>query len=389
MALPPFPLAALIQAAHYSEMIIPRSFLFVLLIACVITLPAPATAEHNPAAIDLPDGFSIETFVEVPGARSISVAREIGAVFVGTRDDTVYGFHVNGGVPGLVRPVLTNLKVPNGVLWHDGWLYVAEQHRIVRYTAFNLEVVETATPEILFDDLPDDRWHGWRYMTLGPDGMLYVSVGAPCNVCETGGLEGTIIRINPEGGEPEIFATGVRNSVGLDFHPHSGELHFTDNGADRMGDDSPPDELNHAPVPGLDFGFPVYGGGADRTPQFDDQPIPKDAVFPEIRFGAHVAALGIHFYRGDMFPEQYRSAAFVAQHGSWNRSVPDGYRIVRVDFDAKGKATSYKTFADGWLMSHGQVWGRPVDIKELPDGSLLVSDDNADVIYRITFDKDW
>jgi len=369
-----------------------RHFLPAMLLACALFLThasaSPAAADAM-GEINLPEGFSINTFAAVPGARSIAVVPEIGAVFVGTRGDKVYGFHVNGDRPGRVREVLKGLNVPNGVAWRDGWLYVAEQHRVVRYAAFNLEVVETATPEILFDGLPDDSWHGWRYIAFGPDGMLYVSVGAPCNVCEVGGLEGTIIRINPEGGEPEIFATGVRNSVGLDFHPGTGELHFTDNGADRMGDDSPPDELNHAPVKGLHFGFPYYGGGSDRTPQFRNDPAPKDAVLPELHFGAHVAALGIHFYGGGMFPEKYRSTAFVAQHGSWNRSVPDGYRLVRVDFDPQGRATSYATFAEGWLMPYGQFWGRPVDVKELPDGSLLVSDDSAGAIYRITFDKDW
>lgn len=372
-----------------SHLTTPKNRLPALLLAWVLALALPTPVGAAMGDINLPDGFSIDTYAEVPGARSIAVAPEIGAVFVGTRGDKVYGFHFNNTRRGKVRQILSGLNVPNGVAWRDGWLYVAEQHRIVRYAAFNLEIVETAEAEVLFDDLPDDSWHGWRYIAFAPDGMLYVSVGAPCNVCETGGLEGTIIRINPNGGEAEIFATGVRNSVGLDFHPTTGELHFTDNGADRMGDDSPPDELNHAPVKGLNFGFPFYGGGSDRTPQFLDDHAPGDAAFPELLFGAHVAALGIHFYRGDMFPDIYRSAAFVAQHGSWNRSEPDGYRVVRVDFDNTGKATSYATFADGWLLYDGQVLGRPVDIKEMPDGSLLVSDDRAGTIYRIDFDKDW
>jgi len=198
------------------------------------------------------------------------------------------------------------------------------------------------------------------------------------------GFEGTIIRLRPEpGAEPEVYARGVRNSVGFDFHPETGELYFTDNGADWMGDDNPPDELNHAPHPGLHFGYPWYGGGTDRTRQFRSRPMLRKATPPIVAFNAHVAALGIHFYRGTMFPAEMRGDAFVAQHGSWNRSIPDGYRVMRVRFDGT-RALSHEVFADGFL-SGRRAWGRPVDVTELPDGSLLVSDDRADALYRITY----
>lgn len=349
-------------------------------------LPAcAADAESVLETIALPDGFAIEIYARVPGARSMAVASDLDAVFVGTRGDSVYAIvDENGdGSPDRVVKVVDGLKVANGIAWRDKYLYVAEQHRIVRFHGPDIEGLRRARPEVLFDGLPDDSWHGWRYAAFGADGMLYVSVGSPCNVCAVTGLEGTIIRLQPHGGAPEIFARGVRNSVGLDFHPRTGELFFTDNGADNMGDDVPPDELNHAPRKGLHFGFPYYGGGDALTHYIGPAP-PRPVTMPVVRFGAHVAALGVHFYRGSLFPPAYRNDAFVAQHGSWNRTVPDGYRVARVRFDAAGRAVSWEPFAEGWLR-RGGAWGRPVDVKELADGSLLVSDDRQGVVYRITY----
>ncbi len=335
--------------------------------------------------IELPPGFAVEVYASVPGARSLSVAEELGVVFVGTRKDAVYAVIDADGDrrADRVLKVLDGLKVANGVAWSDGYLYVAEQHRVVRYPASRLDELMDARPEVLFDGLPDRRHHGWRYAAMGPDGLLYVAIGSPCNVCQVRGLEGTIARLDPEGGEPEIFARGVRNSVGMDFQPSTGQLFFTDNGADWMGNDLPPDELNHAPEAGLHFGFPFYGGGDARTGDFANREPPPVAM-PAIRFAAHVAALGVHFYRGAMLPPDFRGDALVAQHGSWNRAIPDGYRIVRVRFDDAGRAISKEPFAVGWLRA-GKAWGRPVDVEELADGSLLVSDDRAGVVYRITY----
>lgn len=346
---------------------------------------APAWAEPPIELIRVPPGFKAELYAEVPGARSMAVVDALGVVFVGTRGNAVYAVHTQGPAPRRVEKVLAGLKVPNGLDWRDGYLYIAEQHRLVRYRANDLSALKAAKPEVLFDRLPDHSHHGWRYVRFGPDGYLYVAIGAACNICTLEGLQGTIVRFRVAGGAPEVYATGIRNSVGFDFQPTTGELYFTDNGADFMGDDSPPDELNHAPKPGLDFGFPYFGGGEDRTPDYKDAPRPVGLVPPVVKFGAHVAALGISFYRGAMFPPEYRGDAFVAQRGSWNRSVPDGYRVARVRFDAQGRARSWETFADGWLGKDGRYWGRVVDVKELQNGSLLVSDNHQGAIYRIFY----
>jgi len=239
--------------------------------------------------------------------------------------------------------------------------------------------------ETIFQGLPNFSHHGWRYARVGPDARLYVSVGAPCNICNVGGLQGTIIRMELDGSRPEIYARGVRNWVGFDFQPKTGDLYFTDNGGDGLGDDIPADELNHAPGPGHHFGYPHYAGGHTVPPAYQDRPPPDNASFPVIEFNAPVAALGTHFYHGNMFPKAYKGDAFVAQRGSWNRTVPDGYRIMRVRFDKQGNPKSKEIFAQGRLQN-GTAWGRPVDIKELPDGSLLVSDDHRGVIYRITYE---
>ena len=352
------------------------------------TLPARGAGHESPlAGIVLPPGFSIELYARVPGARSMAVAEELGVVFVGTRGSLIYAVvdADRDHLADTVFPVVRGLNVANGIAWRDGRLFVADQRRVVSLTVADLGTSGRAQPRVLFDGLPDKSHHGSRYVALGPDGGVFVAVGAPCNICRGRGLEGSILRFDADGGPPQVFASGVRNSVGMDFHPATGELFFTDNGADGMGDDSPPDELNHAPRAGLHFGFPYYGGGADRTPDFEGETPPPNEK-PVVRFGAHVAALGVHFYRGQQFPPEYRTDAFVAQHGSWNRSVPDGYRVARVRFDARGQALGWEPFAEGWLVG-GQAWGRPVDVKELGDGSLLVSDDRAGAIYRITYQE--
>jgi len=366
-----------------------RSFVIMILLMCFV---AGGGAQSRAATVgdlvNLPDSFQIKLYAKVPEARTLVVVPELGAVFVGQRKgNTVHAIidkDMDGEVEAVVR-VLRGLKSPNGIAWRDGWLYVAEQHRLVRYPATDLKTLIAAEPEVLYDDLPDDSWHGWRYARFGPDGMLYVSIGAPCNICETTGLEGSIVRFDPEGGAPEIAATGVRNSVGFDFDPVSQRLHFTDNGADGMGDASPPDELNRLDHPNQWFGFPYYGGGSDRTPDFADLALPREATPPVVAFGAHVAALGISFYTGTQFPGAYLHDAFVAQHGSWNRSIPDGYRITRVRFDDERKVVGHEIFADGFLSENGSAWGRPVDVKTFVDGSLLISDDRQGAVYRIWY----
>ena len=368
---------------------LPALLLVLAVFAACLPFSPTALADDLPLArIKLPPGFKIELYARVPGARSMVVMEDWGVVIVSSRGPNIHAVidqDKDGRADRVVR-LFSGLKVANGIDWHDGFLYVAEQHRLTRYKAPDFATLARATPEVLYDELPDDRWHGWRYARFAPDGALYVAIGSPCNICATQGLEGTVTRFRPPAWRPEVHASGVRNSVGFDFHPVTRQLYFTDNGADNMGDDSPPDEFNHAPTAGLWFGFPWYGGGHDRTPDFAGQPLPREAAFPAVAFGAHVAALGISFYAGTRFPAEYKGDAFVAQHGSWNRRVPDGYRVARVTFDKKTMtATGWETFAEGWLGADGDAWGRPVDVKMTRTGDMLVSDDRAGAIYRIRY----
>lgn len=332
--------------------------------------------------LHLPPGFAIEVFAEVPGARSLAVAEGGRKIYVGTRDTDLYAVldQERDGVADSVVHVATGLKAPNGLAARDGRLFVAEQHRIIRFDPDGR--VEVVVPAGV---LPDLRQHGWRYADFGPDGKLYVALGAPCNICDVTGFEGTIIRLDPDGRNLEIFARGIRNSVGFDWQPLTGELFFTDNGGDGLGDLIPPDELNRAHVPRLHFGYPNRYGANIAYPGYEARPVPARMIEPVVAFEAHAAALGMHFYRGAMLPEDFRNDALVAQHGSWNRSDPTGYRIMRVRFDDQGLPVGKEVFIDGWLGADGVPWGRVVDIAELPDGSLLVSDDHAGLIYRITY----
>jgi len=350
----------------------------------VFTLCLRAEAAAQLDKIHLPPGFSIEVFGLTPGARSISVSAELNIVFVGSKSGAVYAIPFKNAMAAKTLILKDGLILPHGVAWRDGYLYVGEQHRITRYRGASLKALLKAPPEVIFDDMNPSSWHGRRDLAFDPEGNLYVALGTPCNICKPGRHEGVIMRMGADGSNPVVFANGIRNSVGMDFHPTTGELHFTDNGADKMGNDIPPEELNRAAKSGLHFGYPFFGGGKARTRQFQKARPPANAVQPDLKFGAHVAPLGLHFYRGDMFPKDMRFDAFVAHHGSWNRDIPDGYRVARVRFDEKGRAQSWQPFAEGWLQGP-RAWGRPADVNELPDGSLLVSDDKQGVIYRISY----
>ncbi len=238
--------------------------------------------------------------------------------------------------------------------------------------------------KIIYADLPTEAHHGWRYLNLGPDHKLYIAIGAPCNICDQEGYA-KIARLNLDGSGFELVAHGVRNSVGFTWHPVTKQLWFTDNGRDWMGDDSPPDELNKVSKKGQHFGYPYCHGGLILDPEFGKDKSCSDYVGPVQRLGAHVASLGVNIYSGSMFPSNYYGQVFIAEHGSWNRSKKSGYRISQVKIK-NNQAVSYESFATGWLQGQSS-WGRPTDIKELPDGSLLVSDDQADAIYRISFQK--
>jgi glucose/arabinose dehydrogenase len=337
--------------------------------------------------IVLPPGFSISLYCDnLPGARSLALSPS-GVLYVGTRDEgKVYAVLDQDGDRRADRVITLakGLDQPNGVAFRDGALYVAEVSRISRYPDLESHLENPGRAEIVYDRLPTEGHHGWKFIRFGPDDRLYVPVGAPCNICEPGDPYAAILRLNLEGGEPEIFARGVRNTVGFDWDPRTGELWFTDNGRDRLGDDLPSDELNHAPRAGLHFGYPYRHGRAIVDPEFGErQPAGLLTSQPALELGAHVAALGMRFYEGEMFPPEYRHRILIAEHGSWNRSTPVGYRLVSVILEGT-KVVRQEVFASGWLQGR-RAWGRPVDLQVMSDGSLLVSDDRAGVIYRITY----
>jgi glucose/arabinose dehydrogenase len=342
--------------------------------------------------IKLPKGFSISLYADkVPDARSMTLAPD-GVVFVGNRDGQSVFAVVDRNQDHRADEVIKiadGLRSPNGVAFKDGALFVAEVHRVLRYDGVLDFVRKPASartplkPTVIYDKLPSDRAHGWRYLAVGPDGLLYLQIGAPCNICDRGDPYASIARMKPDGTAFEIVARGVRNSVGLTWHPDTKELWFTDNGRDNLGDDVPPDELNYAPRAGLHFGFPYCHGGTIPDPEFGRGHPCSNYTPPAQTLGPHVAALGLKFYGGTMFPPEYRKQIFIAEHGSWNRSTPIGYRVSVVRLEGN-RAVKYETFAEGWLRGR-EAWGRPVDVLELPDGSLLVSDDHANVIYRITY----
>jgi glucose/arabinose dehydrogenase len=338
-------------------------------------------------AIELPAGFKIDLYSEaVPNARSLAMS-PLGVLFVGTRQmGRVYAL-VDKDKDLKAEQVYTiadGLNMPNGVAYWNGDLYVAEVSRILRFRQVESHLAKPLPPEVVYQGFPNDLRHGWKFIRFGPDGKLYVPVGAPCNICASNDpVFATITRLNRDGSGFEIYAHGVRNSVGFDWHPRTGELWFTDNGRDWLGDNQPPDELNRANVLGLHFGFPYCHGDTLADPEMGGGQSCKEFTSPAIALGPHVAALGMRFYTGAMFPEAYRDQIFIAEHGSWNRAQKVGYRVslVRLKGD---KAAAYEPFAQGWLAGQ-TAWGRPVDLEMMADGSLLVSDDQNGVIYRISY----
>jgi glucose/arabinose dehydrogenase len=282
--------------------------------------------------------------------------------------------------------IAQKLNTPNGVAFHDGSLYVAELNRILRFDQIETRLDNPPSPVVVNDNFPRDRHHGWKFIRFGPDGLLYVPVGTPCNVCEQKDERyASLLRMKPDGTGLEVFARGIRNTVGFDWHPTTKELWFTDNGRDMLGDDVPPDELNRASQAGLHFGFPYCHGGDIPDPQFGQKRSCSEFTPPVLRLGPHVAAIGMRFYTGTMFPPEYRQQIFIAEHGSWNRRTPLGYHITLARF-GENQTITYETFAEGWLQN-GRPWGRPVDVQVMPDGALLVSDDLAGALYRISYTK--
>ena len=340
--------------------------------------------------IKLPEGFEIEIYAsDVQNARSMDLSPS-GTLYVGTRSaGNVYALQDTDGDGKVNKQYLLLEKgnMPNGVAFKDGDLYIAEVNRILKISDVESKLDNPGTPEVIYDEYPTEKHHGWKYIDFGPDGKLYVPVGAPCNICNSKeDIFNSITRINTDGSDMEIVQRGVRNTVGFTWHPITGHLWFTDNGRDMMGDDVPACELNVATKDGQHFGYPFCHQGDLPDPEYGKQRGCDEFEAPAQNLGAHTAPLGVEFYTGDQFPEQYRNVALIAEHGSWNRSKKQGYRISMVGLDNNYNSTGYDFFATGWLDEEkDEAWGRPVDIEVMPDGSMLISDDFADVIYRVSY----
>jgi len=337
--------------------------------------------------IHLPEGFSIAVLARVPNARQMALG-DSNVLYVGSsREGKVHAVQLDSQYRATRTTVVaSDLTMPVGVAFRDGNLYVSAVDRILRFDGMSKRLDNPPAPVTVRDDLPKERHHGWKFIAFGPDGRLYVPIGAPCNICKADPERFSLIAsMKPDGTDRRTFARGVRNSVGFDWHPGTRELWFTDNGRDLMGDDLPPDELNHAPRAGLHFGYPYCHGGTIADPEFGGERSCSEFVPPAQNLGAHVAALEMRFYDGQQFPAGYRGQIFIAEHGSWNRSKKSGYRVTLVRLNGN-RAVSYEPFATGWLQGEA-AWGRPADVLVLPDGSLLVSDDHAGAIYRITYSQ--
>ncbi|MEM7544474.1 MAG: PQQ-dependent sugar dehydrogenase [Pseudomonadota bacterium] len=353
--------------------------------------------------IKLPEGFKIELYAQVPDARHMAMAPQGTVLFVGTKKSKVWAVldRNRDKVADEVKDFAPSLEldVPNGLAFSkDGFLFIAERNRVMMYPAaefFHESPDVVAVPIVpqgnLIPEEEESYNHTARVVKIGPDDKLYISLGQPFNVAPPEKLDlynevgiGGIIRMNRDGTGREVYTYGVRNSVGHDFHPETGELWWTDNQVDGMGDDIPPGELNRQTAAGQHFGHPWYGGGSVRTTEYEGQEVPVDVVMPAVETIAHAADLGMSFYTGKMFPAKYKNAIFSAQHGSWNRTEPVGARVMVTFIDEEGNARM-EPFAEGWMDENGEYDGRPVDVISMKDGSLLVSDDFANAIYRISY----
>ncbi len=346
--------------------------------------------DGNLAKLNLPENFQISVFAQVKNARSMSLS-ENGTLFVGNRqEDKVYAVRDtdNDGVADEKYIIAEGLDMPNGVAFKDGDLYVAENSRIIKFTDIENNLSNPPAFEVIYDQFPTDNSHGWKYIAFGPDGKLYVPVGAPCNICDPEkDIYASITRMNADGSDLEIYAEGIRNTVGFTWHPTNGNLYFTDNGRDMLGDSIPPCEINVATEKGQHFGYPFCHGGTIADPEFGGKGNCADTKKPYKNLAAHVAPLGIKFYTADLFPTKYQNQIFIAEHGSWNRTNKIGYRIQMVSNTPNGEP-NYETFINGWLNEEEQeAWGRPVDIILDKNGGMLISDDYAGLIYRVTYNS--
>ena len=349
-----------------------------------------SSKEMDLSAIQLPEGFKIEVWAsDVTNARSMSLSPN-GTLFVGSMKGKVYALKDTDAdfKADQFYTIASGLNTPNGVAFKDGDLYIAEINRILKFENIEKNLENPPEAVVIYDQYPTEKHHGWKYIAFGPDGKLYVPVGAPCNICESEKeVFASLTRLNPDGSNMEIVHRGIRNTVGFTWHPETKELWFTDNGRDMLGDDIPACELNYAPRDNMHFGYPYCHQGDLADPKFGDKRSCDEFTPPAQNLGPHVAPLGIEFYTGNQFPKQYHQQIFFAEHGSWNRSKKIGYRVMMVTLEGN-KATAYQPFAEGWLNEEkDSVSGRPVDVELLQDGSMLISDDYADAIYRISFTK--
>ena len=368
--------------------------LFLLIITALISCEPKNKAlekKDDPqlSKLKLPEGFSISFFAtDVNNARSLALG-DNGTVFVGNRKGkNVYALvDADGdGVAEKKYTVANDMNAPNGVAFYDGALYIAEIDKVYRIDNIESTLENPAKPVLINDSFPSEEHHGWKYIAFGPDGKLYVPVGAPCNICNDSEKDkrfASITRMNADGSGLEVYAHGIRNSVGFAWHPQTKELWFTDNGRDELGDNMPADELNIASQKDEHFGYPYCHAGVIPDPEFGKGKNCGDYKAPASTLTPHGAALGMKFNTGSMFPEQYKNQIFIAEHGSWNRSKPIGYRIMVATIDGNA-VTGYKPFIEGWL-TNGEAWGRPVDVLFLKDGSMLISDDHANAVYRVTY----
>ena len=366
-----------------SHLLPPSAFVLLVLLAA-----APMSAQGaDLSRLRLPEGFSIRALtLDAPDARQMALAPN-GTLFIGTRrQGRVYA--IPNALSAESPEVLTlaeGLKMPNGVAIANDDLYVAEVSRVLRFPSIAAQLADgegSAPYEVVTDQLPDKTHHGWKYIKFGPEGQLYVPVGAPCNICLSKDPRfAALLRMDPRTGAASIYAAGIRNTVGFAWHPTTGELWFSDNGRDLMGDDVPPEEINVASGPGQHFGYPFIHGSDIPDPKFGNDAPQLEFTPPLLEIQAHAAALGLDFHTHDQFPPRYRGALFIAEHGSWNRSSKVGYRVSVVTFE--DGEPRYAPFITGWLEGERQ-WGRPVDVLAAPDGSLLISDDQQGAIYQVT-----
>jgi glucose/arabinose dehydrogenase len=349
--------------------------------------PAPKAPGEIPVdKIKVPAGFKVSLW-----AHGISNAREMvwgdkGTLFVSSRVvGNVYAL-VDKGDAREVKVIAKGLNMPNGIAFKNGTLYIAEVSRITKMVGIEDKLDNPPVMEVVYDILPRDLPHGWKHLAFGPDGKLYFNIGAPCNICVPPDTHANISRVNPDGSGFEYVAHGVRNSVGFDWHPITKRLYFATHARDWMGEDSPSDRFDVVTRKGQHFGYPFCHAGDMLDPEFGKGKSCNDYVKPLLKTGPHVAGNGVEFYTGSMFPAEYQNRAFLAQRGSWNRSKKVGFRVMMVTIDAKGGVAKYEPFAEGWRQGE-DIWGRPVYTRTMKDGSLLIADDYAGAIYRVSYSR--